>query len=282
MNEKLSQLKKQIDQIAGLGHAQQWGPEYELWKKKTNDLILEIFGQDYLKIFNGLNTVTFSYMDDDFNAQQYASELDKRKRFLDKILEENIEKETESSSTKKFTEEEILKLIWKNEQAIQENLLKTKEAEEIQQAIWNFLDTNLPSGSIVSLRYRKLREGKRWTWWSDPNGYPTSTPWTSMIEPFVKILEQFLSEKTIKRRLSNEEFFIESRSQGEDEHIFIGNKDGKGKKAHIIIDGKTGEIRVDDKDQPPEEVVLKIETVLTMPNGKKIKSSREALEELSQ
>lgn len=87
-------------------------------------------------------------------------------------------------------------------------------------------------------------------------------------------------EKTIKKRLETEGLFVESRTQDEDLHLLVGKKDGSGNKAHIIIDGKTGEIRVDDKDQAPEEVVNKIETVLTLKSGRKIKSTREALGEL--
>ena len=179
-----------------------------------------------------------------------------------------------------MNEKQILKLIWSKEQAFKENLLKTNEAEQIQKALWDFLDKNLSLDSIVGLRYRKLRESKRWTWWSDTRGYPSGDPWNNMIEPFLKILEQYLTEKTIKKRFSDDKFFIESRSQGEDEHILIGKKDGGGKKAHVVIDGITGEIRVKKKEQVPEEVVLKIETILTLPNGKKVKSTREVLKEL--
>ncbi len=179
-----------------------------------------------------------------------------------------------------MNEKQILKLIWSKKQALEENLLKTDEAEQVQKSLWDFLDKNMSSDSIVGLRYRKLRESKRWTWWSDIKGYPSGDPWNNMIEPFLKILEQYLAEKTIKKRFSDDEFFIESRSQGEDEHILIGKRDGSEKKAHIVIDSITGEIRVEKKDQVPKEVVSKIETVLTLLNGKKVKSTREILEEL--
>ncbi len=179
-----------------------------------------------------------------------------------------------------MNEKQILKLIWSKEQALKENLLKTDEAEQVQKSLWDFLDKNLPSDSIVGLRYRKLREDKRWTWWSDMKGYPSGGSWNNMIKPFLKILEQYLAGKTIKKRFSDDEFFIESRSQGEDEHILIGKRDSSGKKAHIVIDGITGEIRVEGKDQVLGEIVSKIETILTLPNGKKVKSTREILEEL--
>lgn len=174
----------------------------------------------------------------------------------------------------------ILKLIWSKEQALKENLLTTNEAKQIQRTLWDFLDKNLSSDSIVGLRYRKLKGSKKSTWWTDANGYPSGNPWNDMIEPFFKILEQHIAGKTIKRKLTVDNLFAESRIQGEDEHILVGEKDGSGNKAHIIIDGKTGEIRADDNDQAPEEVLSKIETVLTLKNGKKIKTTREAMKEL--
>jgi len=71
---------------------------------------------------------------------------------------------------------------------------------------------------------------------------------------------------------------VESRSQGEDQHLLIGTKDGSGDKAHVVIDGKTGEIRVEDNQQEPTELTDRIETFLTLPSGKRIKITREAIE----
>lgn len=75
--------------------------------------------------------------------------------------------------------------------------------------------------------------------------------------------------------------FVESRSQGEDQHLLIGEKNGSGGKAHIIIDGKTGEIRVEDNQKEPTELTARIETFLTLPSGKRIKTIREAIEEIA-
>ncbi|MFA5270109.1 MAG: hypothetical protein WC400_00630 [Patescibacteria group bacterium] len=86
--------------------------------------------------------------------------------------------------------------------------------------------------------------------------------------------------KTIKNKLKMEDLFIESRSQGEDVHLLIGKRDGTPGKAHVVIDAKTGDIRVEDNQQEPTELVNKVESILTMPNGKKIKVTREAIKEL--
>ncbi len=117
-------------------------------------------------------------------------------------------------------------------------------------------------------------------WWTGVDGYPAKNTWEEKFEPLLGILANYYTEKTLKKRLTVEGFFVESRAQGEDQHVFVGKRDGSGKKAHVVIDGGTGEIRIDQKDQPPEEVLNSIETIFTLPNGRKIRSTRKVLEEV--
>lgn len=174
----------------------------------------------------------------------------------------------------------ILREIWQKEQALKENLLTTEEAQSLQKSLLEYLESILPADSIPGLRFRKLKAEKRFqTWWSTEQGYPTENPWNK-IEPFLKLLEQHEAERTIKKRFETEGLFVESRSQGEDQHLLIGNRDGSGEKAHIIIDGKNAAIRIEDNRKAPEELVAKIETILTFPDGKKIRTTREAIEEI--
>lgn len=63
--------------------------------------------------------------------------------------------------------------------------------------------------------------------------------------------------------------------------MLIGKRDGSPDKTHIFIDEKTGEIRIEGNQQDPTELGVKIETVLTMPNGRRIKTTREAIEDLA-
>lgn len=86
--------------------------------------------------------------------------------------------------------------------------------------------------------------------------------------------------KTIKNKLKTEGLFIESRSQNEDLHLLIGKRDGTADKAHIVIDGKTAEIRVEDNQQEPTDLIEKVESILTLRGGKRVKVTREAIEEL--
>jgi len=180
-----------------------------------------------------------------------------------------------------MNDQELYKLIKSKEQALKENLLTKAELESLQKELENFLDKNLKEddGSLLYLRYRKFKApgDKPHTLWFGNNGYPTeSLVW---IKPWIDFFEQYLGEKTIRRRLKTDKYWVESRIQGEDEYILVGERDNKnGEKAHITIDGKTAEIRVDDKDKAPEELVRYIETRLTLSGGQKVRSTREALE----
>jgi hypothetical protein len=279
MEEKLSKLKSQIKKIELLKEKKRWGPEYQLWEKTTEDLVKEIFGEDELKIFKRQRTTAFSYIDRNFNARQYLKELDNRKLILEGLLagvEECQPRGNDFSNSKGG----ILKEIWEKEKALKENLLTTREAQEIQNSLLKYLKKLLVPGSIPSLIFRKIKAEKKFqTWWSNNYGYPVGNSWDK-IEPFLMILEQHEAEKTIKARFETEKLFIESRSQGADRHLLIGNKDGSGEKAHLVIDGKTGVIRIEKKRKAPEELVDKIETILTLKNGKKIRTTREVIEEI--
>ena len=91
------------------------------------------------------------------------------------------------------------------------------------------------------------------------------------------------SRKTFKNRLEAEGLFLESRSkEGGDIHLLIGQRDGKPDKAHIVIDETTGEIRVEDNQAEPLELVRKIESIITLKDGKKVRVTRESIEEFSE
>lgn len=180
-----------------------------------------------------------------------------------------------------MNEKEVLKKIWQREEAIKENLLKMPEPKELWDELLKMLDT-LPSDSIYFLRYQKLKS-KMWTWYEDSRGYSSGNPWKDMFEPFLGIFEQYQATKTLKNRFESESLFVESRVQGEDgdQHILVGEKSGDGNKAHVVVDGKTAEIRVEDNGhRAPEELITRIETILTLSDGRKIRTTREVVEEL--
>jgi hypothetical protein len=179
-----------------------------------------------------------------------------------------------------MNEQELFKLIKSKEQSIKEKVLITTKLEELKKEIEFFLDKNLreDENNLLYLHYKKFKSpgSKPRTLWSTTDGYPMGGE--EWIQPWIDFFNKYLGEKTIKRRLKTEEYWLESRLDGEDEHILIGKRNENGKKAHIIIDGESAEIRVEDKSKSSEELIKHIETRLTLHNGKKVRSTREAVE----
>ena len=277
MDENLSKLKQQISKIDTLKSIENWGPEYQIWEGVTMKLVRQAFGKQGLHLFEQQKTMTTSYTDDSFNHSQYLKELDNRKRILNGLLSEIKESNLAMGISEK-TDKSILKEIWSKEMALKENLLNTSEVQVLYDGLVQHLKITLIPDSLPGLRFRKLQTVRQ-TWWSTEDGYPYPAAWPSF-QPYLDLLSQQEAEKTIKKRLETEGLFVESRSQDEDQHLLVGKRDGTSEKAHLIIDGKTGEIRVEDNRQEPTELLARVETILTLPNGKKIKTTREAIEEI--
>lgn len=172
-----------------------------------------------------------------------------------------------------MNEEELIKLIKSKSQAVAENLLLTTELTEIKEKVEKFLDQSLKGDGLLSLRYRKFKlPSKPRTLWSDTSGFPMGGE--NWIKPYIDFFEQYITEKKIINRLEDEKLWVESRTQGNEQHLLIGDKQNDGQKVHLIF-GETGEIRIDKKDQPPAEVFRKVESVLTKSDGSTVKSTLE-------
>lgn len=63
-----------------------------------------------------------------------------------------------------------------------------------------------------------------------------------------------------------------------DIHILVGKRDGTGSKVHVVIDGKTAEIRVEDNQMAPEDLIKSIQSTLTLNDGRIVRFSRDILE----
>ena len=85
--------------------------------------------------------------------------------------------------------------------------------------------------------------------------------------------------KTVKADYKTAEAFVQSRTQGDDQHILMGKRDGTPGKAHMIIDKNDGSQRLEGGQQEPTEIAPLIETYITFPNGDRIKATREKIEE---
>lgn len=176
-------------------------------------------------------------------------------------------------------EEDLIKLIKTKSQIIEENLLLSNEIKEIKDELEKFLDEKLIGESLLALRYRKFKIiSKSRVLWSDMHGFPQNGK--DWIKPYVDFFEKFITEKKLINRLENEEFWVESRTQGNEQHLLIGKKDdSNGEKTHLIL-GETGEIRIDKKDKLPSELLRKVEAILTKTNGETIKSTIEFFKEI--
>jgi len=136
---------------------------------------------------------------------------------------------------------------------------------------------------IIQLKFKKLNGG--WRSVLKPGFHNAKTAqsnlesWKVLINEILKHLKS--TTRSFKNRLEAEGLFIETRSkEGEDLHLLIGKRDGASEKAHVVVDDKTGEIRVEDNQAEPLELVRKIESIVTLPTGKKIKITRESIDEI--
>ena len=74
---------------------------------------------------------------------------------------------------------------------------------------------------------------------------------------------------------NDKDFFVVESSQDEhdDQHYFIGRK-GSEDKMHVIVDNKTGEIRVEDNQIIDDSVAKKITAIIKLENGNIIRTDR--------
>lgn len=155
--------------------------------------------------------------------------------------------------------------------------VELKARNEVAEVVKNLDD------EILQLKFKKLNSG--WRTQLKP-GFHNAVTAHSKLEVWRILIDEILdnirnSTKTLKNRLELEGLFIESRSKGKgDLHLLIGQRDGRPEKAHATVDEKTGEIRVEDNQTEPLELVRKIESTITLPTGKKIRVTRESIEEI--
>ncbi len=168
-----------------------------------------------------------------------------------------------------------------------QDLLEREKLENTEYKIRTEVDNivvNLDD-EVLQLKFKKLNSG-----WRDQlkPGFHNVMTANSKLEVWRIFIKEVLdhinnSKKTFKNRLEAENLFIESRSKEDgDIHLLIGKRDGKSEKAHAVLDEKTGEIRIEDNQLEPLELIKKIESVITLPTGKKIRVTRESIEEITE
>jgi len=90
--------------------------------------------------------------------------------------------------------------------------------------------------------------------------------------------EKAESARTLKDRLEASGLWVESRTRGEDVHILVGRTEGRGHKVHLVIDGRTAEIRVKDDETAPLDLIRSILSVLTLSDGRVVQFSRQVID----
>lgn len=168
-----------------------------------------------------------------------------------------------------------------------QNLLESERLESAESKIRSELSIIVQDldDEILRLKFKKLNGGWRNVLKPDFHNVMTAhsklEAWRILIHEIVEHLRS--TKKTLKNRLNAQGLFIESRSkEGGDLHLLIGQRDGSSEKAHVIVDETTGEIRIEDSQKEPLELVRKIESIITLPTGKKIRITRELIEEITE
>lgn len=96
------------------------------------------------------------------------------------------------------------------------------------------------------------------------------------LNDWIALLEEYKEGRKIKAELSSEKIHIESVVDGEDQHIFIVER-GSNEHAHLILDGGTGEIRIDPKDKAPHGLIKSVQAKLELKTGEVVKITKSAL-----
>jgi len=180
-----------------------------------------------------------------------------------------------------MNEKEITKLIRSKYPAINENLVTSDELYKIKGELERFLDKNLIGESLLALRYRKFRSpGKGCiVFLTGENGYPLGDGGAKWIEPYLDFFEKYMAEKALVKRIEDDNLWVESRIQDNEQYLFVGKKKSEtGEKVHLIF-GQTGEIRIDKKDLRPGEIMKKIESLLQKEDGSIVETTIEFFNE---
>lgn len=165
-----------------------------------------------------------------------------------------------------------LKEIRRIQNLIREGLAKPNEKAEAfrlaKEACSLFTD------DILKRKTEKL--GKVTVWNQQTRDGFVSAGEAGQLDSWIALIEEFKEGRKIKAELSSEKTNIQSIVDGEDQHILITEK-GSGEHVHLILDGGTGEIRVDPKDKSPHELIKSIQAKLELKTGEVVQVTKSAL-----
>ncbi|MFA6376380.1 MAG: hypothetical protein WCX69_03205, partial [Candidatus Paceibacterota bacterium] len=166
-----------------------------------------------------------------------------------------------------------LKEIRRTQNLIRQGIAKSKEKDLAfkiaREAVELFTD------EIFKRKAEKLSGKTFWSVMSVDGFVPASE--ADDFNEWVALLEEYMESRKIKSEISSEKTHIQSVVDGEDQHIFITQK-GSNEHAHLILDGGTGEVRIDPKDKTPHDLVKAVQATLELKTGETIQVTRSSLQ----
>lgn len=90
-------LKEQIQKVESLKDLERWGPHYDIWESTTKNIVHQLFGNEYVKLYDKQRPGSFSMIDHSFNQHQYLKELEDKKQFLESAIGEFERLESDSA-----------------------------------------------------------------------------------------------------------------------------------------------------------------------------------------
>lgn len=136
--------------------------------------------------------------------------------------------------------------------------------------------TSLFTNEILKRKAEKLKSKMVFTNLPKPGNLFLPESDANQLDEWINILEEYKATRKIKSELSSEKIHVQSVVDGEDQHIFITEK-GSTEHTHLILDGGTGEIRIDPKDKSPHGLIKSVEAKLELKTGETVQITKTAL-----
>ncbi len=134
--------------------------------------------------------------------------------------------------------------------------------------------TELFTDDIFKRKAEKI--GRVTVWTKESKDGFVAADEAEQLNVWIALLEEYKDGRKIKAELSSEKVHVQSVVDGEDQHIFITEK-GSNEHAHLVLDGGTGELRIDPKDKSPHGLIKSIQAKLELKTGETVQITKSAL-----
>ena len=165
-----------------------------------------------------------------------------------------------------------LKQIRKTQDLIRQGLARPQEKQGAFEIAKNA--AGLFTDEIFKRKAEKL--GKVMVWSNETSDGFVAKNEADQLNDWIALLEEYKEGRKIKSELSSDKIHIASVVDGEDQHLFITEK-GSGEHTQLVLDGGTGEIRIDPNDKSPHELIKSIEARLELVTGETVRVTKSSL-----